>query len=263
MVAAAAAMRIPTVLTETDGRVGLANRLAGPLARRVLLAVPIAGLEGGRYRVVGRPVDPAFFTVTRAEARAAYGIADDEQVVARVRRVARSGAAQHGRRRGLRRGGSGRAAGAARDRARQARRHAAARPAAGVRVLRLDAAAAARRRPRASAAPAARCGRWPRPACRRSSCPGPAPRATTRRRNAAHFAGRRRRRARRRAGRRAAARPRSRRCWPTSRAGSALAAAMRELARPDAASDVADELLALAGTARRDACTCSASAASA
>ena len=48
----------------------------------MLLAVPIAGLEGGRYRVVGRPVDPAFFTVTRAEARATYGIADDEQVVA-------------------------------------------------------------------------------------------------------------------------------------------------------------------------------------
>jgi UDP-N-acetylglucosamine--N-acetylmuramyl-(pentapeptide) pyrophosphoryl-undecaprenol N-acetylglucosamine transferase len=82
MVAAAAALRIPTVLTETDGRVGLANRLAGPLARRVLLAVPIAGLEGARYRVVGRPVDPAFFTVTRDEARAAYGIAGDEQVVA-------------------------------------------------------------------------------------------------------------------------------------------------------------------------------------
>ncbi len=82
MVAAAAAMRIPTVLTETDGRVGLANRLAGPLVRRVLLAVPIDGLTGDRYRVVGRPVDPAFFAVTRAEARAAYAIAGDEQVVA-------------------------------------------------------------------------------------------------------------------------------------------------------------------------------------
>lgn len=82
MVAAAAALRIPSVLTETDGRIGLANRLAGPLARRVLLAVPIAGLDGDRYRVVGRPVDPAFFTVTRSDARRAYGIADDEQVVA-------------------------------------------------------------------------------------------------------------------------------------------------------------------------------------
>jgi UDP-N-acetylglucosamine--N-acetylmuramyl-(pentapeptide) pyrophosphoryl-undecaprenol N-acetylglucosamine transferase len=82
MVAAAAALRIPTVLTETDGRIGLANRLAGPLARRVLLAVPIAGLVGDRYRVVGRPVDPAFFTVTRTDARAAYAIAADERVVA-------------------------------------------------------------------------------------------------------------------------------------------------------------------------------------
>jgi UDP-N-acetylglucosamine--N-acetylmuramyl-(pentapeptide) pyrophosphoryl-undecaprenol N-acetylglucosamine transferase len=48
----------------------------------VLLAVPIAGLAGERYRVVGRPVDPAFFSVTREDARAAYAIAADEQVVA-------------------------------------------------------------------------------------------------------------------------------------------------------------------------------------
>ncbi len=82
MVAAAALLRIPTVLTETDGRVGLANRLAGPLARRVLLAMPIAGLDGDRYRVVGRPVDPAFFTITHGDARAAYGIAEGERVVA-------------------------------------------------------------------------------------------------------------------------------------------------------------------------------------
>ena len=82
MVAAAAALRIPTALTETDGRVGLANRLAGPLARRVLLAMPIAGLTGDRYRVVGRPVDPAFFTVSRDDARAAYGIPAEERVVA-------------------------------------------------------------------------------------------------------------------------------------------------------------------------------------
>ena len=48
----------------------------------MLLAVPIAGLDGDRYRVVGRPVDPAFFTVTRADARATYGIAPDERAVA-------------------------------------------------------------------------------------------------------------------------------------------------------------------------------------
>lgn len=82
MIAAAAALRIPAVLTEADGHLGLANRLASPLARRILLAMPIEGLEGPRYRVVGRPVDPRFFTVGRDEARATYGIGPDEQVVA-------------------------------------------------------------------------------------------------------------------------------------------------------------------------------------
>jgi UDP-N-acetylglucosamine--N-acetylmuramyl-(pentapeptide) pyrophosphoryl-undecaprenol N-acetylglucosamine transferase len=82
MIAAAASLRIPSVLTEADGHLGLANRLAAPRARRVLLAMPIEGLEGDRYRVVGRPVDPRFFTVTREQARATYAIAPDEQVVA-------------------------------------------------------------------------------------------------------------------------------------------------------------------------------------
>ena len=61
--------------------------------------------------------------------------------------------------------------------------------------------------------------------------------------------GRRGDRARRRAGRRRGCGTRWRRCWPTSRAGPAMAAAMRGLARPDAASDIADEVLALAGKA--------------
>jgi UDP-N-acetylglucosamine--N-acetylmuramyl-(pentapeptide) pyrophosphoryl-undecaprenol N-acetylglucosamine transferase len=43
--------------------------------------MPIEGLEGERYRVVGRPVDPRFFTVTREQARATYAIAADEHVV--------------------------------------------------------------------------------------------------------------------------------------------------------------------------------------
>ena len=81
MIAAAASLRIPSALTEADGHLGLANRMAAPLARRVLLAMPIEGLEGDRYRVVGRPVDPRFFTVTRDQARATYAIAPDEQVV--------------------------------------------------------------------------------------------------------------------------------------------------------------------------------------
>jgi UDP-N-acetylglucosamine--N-acetylmuramyl-(pentapeptide) pyrophosphoryl-undecaprenol N-acetylglucosamine transferase len=82
MVAAAAALRIPVVATETDSQLGLANRLAAPLARAVFLAFPIDGLAPPKYRVVGRPVEPAFFTTAQADARAAYGVPADERVVA-------------------------------------------------------------------------------------------------------------------------------------------------------------------------------------
>src|SRR4051812_6417867 len=49
--AAAAAGRIPLVLTEADSHLGLTNRLLARFARRVCLAFPIAGREGGKYRV--------------------------------------------------------------------------------------------------------------------------------------------------------------------------------------------------------------------
>jgi UDP-N-acetylglucosamine--N-acetylmuramyl-(pentapeptide) pyrophosphoryl-undecaprenol N-acetylglucosamine transferase len=53
---AALTLRIPVVLSEADSRLGLTNRLLAPFARRVCLAFAIAGREGGRYRVTGRPV---------------------------------------------------------------------------------------------------------------------------------------------------------------------------------------------------------------
>jgi UDP-N-acetylglucosamine--N-acetylmuramyl-(pentapeptide) pyrophosphoryl-undecaprenol N-acetylglucosamine transferase len=53
---AALTLRIPVVLTEADSRLGLTNRLMAPFARRVCLAFPIAGRDGERYRVTGRPV---------------------------------------------------------------------------------------------------------------------------------------------------------------------------------------------------------------
>ena len=82
MLAAAAGRRIPAALLEADAHLGLANRLAAPLVRLVLLAFPVPGREPPRYRVIGRPVDPAFVTTTREEARAAYAIDPEQQVVA-------------------------------------------------------------------------------------------------------------------------------------------------------------------------------------
>jgi UDP-N-acetylglucosamine--N-acetylmuramyl-(pentapeptide) pyrophosphoryl-undecaprenol N-acetylglucosamine transferase len=55
-VVAAARRRIPAALTEADAHLGLANRLAAPFAKRVFLSYPIPGRDGGKYRVVGRPI---------------------------------------------------------------------------------------------------------------------------------------------------------------------------------------------------------------
>ncbi|MBM3680934.1 MAG: UDP-N-acetylglucosamine--N-acetylmuramyl-(pentapeptide) pyrophosphoryl-undecaprenol N-acetylglucosamine transferase [Actinobacteria bacterium] len=81
MVAAARRRRIPCALSEADARLGLANRLAAPLADRVLLAFPVAGLRPPKYVVTGRPVDPAFGAADRTAARAALGVMGDERLV--------------------------------------------------------------------------------------------------------------------------------------------------------------------------------------
>jgi UDP-N-acetylglucosamine--N-acetylmuramyl-(pentapeptide) pyrophosphoryl-undecaprenol N-acetylglucosamine transferase len=73
---AALTQRIPLVLTEADSHLGLTNRLLAPFARRVCLAFPIADRQGARYRITGRPI-PAL-TVKRASARSRFGIADED-----------------------------------------------------------------------------------------------------------------------------------------------------------------------------------------
>ena len=77
--AAALTLRVPLVLTEADSHLGLTNRLLAPAARRVCLAFPLAGRDGGRYLVTGRPTVAQ--TVDRARARAEFGIAPQETVV--------------------------------------------------------------------------------------------------------------------------------------------------------------------------------------
>ena len=71
---AAALTRTPLVLTEADSHMGLANRLLAGRARRVCLAFPIAGREGERYLVTGRPVPKAVLEGDRAAGRARFGI---------------------------------------------------------------------------------------------------------------------------------------------------------------------------------------------
>jgi UDP-N-acetylglucosamine--N-acetylmuramyl-(pentapeptide) pyrophosphoryl-undecaprenol N-acetylglucosamine transferase len=72
-------LRLPLVLSEADSHLGLTNRLLAPFARRVCLAFPIEGRDGSRYRVTGRPV-PLPATDRRA-ARARFGIGAYESCV--------------------------------------------------------------------------------------------------------------------------------------------------------------------------------------
>lgn len=77
--AAAAAGRIPLVLTEADSHLGLTNRLLAGRARRVCLAFPIAGRDdASKYLVTGRPVPPP---ADRVAARAQLGLGEGDTMV--------------------------------------------------------------------------------------------------------------------------------------------------------------------------------------
>ncbi|HEY2162285.1 MAG TPA: undecaprenyldiphospho-muramoylpentapeptide beta-N-acetylglucosaminyltransferase [Solirubrobacteraceae bacterium] len=76
---AAVLRRLPLVLMEADSHLGLTNRLLARFARRVFLAFPIEGRQQPLYRVVGRPV-PAPAT-DRAAARARFAIGPEETSV--------------------------------------------------------------------------------------------------------------------------------------------------------------------------------------
>jgi UDP-N-acetylglucosamine--N-acetylmuramyl-(pentapeptide) pyrophosphoryl-undecaprenol N-acetylglucosamine transferase len=76
---AALARRAPLVLTEADSHLGLTNRLLAPFAKRVCLSFPIEGRDSPRYRVTGRPIPTS--GIDRASARERLGIAPGELCV--------------------------------------------------------------------------------------------------------------------------------------------------------------------------------------
>ncbi len=76
---AAVSLRVPLVLMEADSHLGLTNRLLAPFARRVCLAFPIAGRQGARYRQTGRPVRAV--AQDRVAARERFGIPPDQTCV--------------------------------------------------------------------------------------------------------------------------------------------------------------------------------------
>jgi UDP-N-acetylglucosamine--N-acetylmuramyl-(pentapeptide) pyrophosphoryl-undecaprenol N-acetylglucosamine transferase len=81
MVLAAWSKRIPAALTEADAHLGLANRLALPFARRVFLAYPLPGRTGERFRVVGRPIPARSEPVEQAAARREFGLPAEGRVL--------------------------------------------------------------------------------------------------------------------------------------------------------------------------------------
>jgi UDP-N-acetylglucosamine--N-acetylmuramyl-(pentapeptide) pyrophosphoryl-undecaprenol N-acetylglucosamine transferase len=81
MVLAAASMHLPAALSEADAHLGLANRLAIPFAKRVFLAYPLADRTGDRYRVVGRPIPERARPIAREEAREIFELPRDGSVL--------------------------------------------------------------------------------------------------------------------------------------------------------------------------------------
>jgi UDP-N-acetylglucosamine--N-acetylmuramyl-(pentapeptide) pyrophosphoryl-undecaprenol N-acetylglucosamine transferase len=74
MVYAASRLGIPAALMEADAHLGLANRLAAPFAKRVFLAFPIEGREGAKYRVTGRPIPARNKPTSKAEGRRVFDL---------------------------------------------------------------------------------------------------------------------------------------------------------------------------------------------
>jgi len=82
MVYAAWRQKLPAALTEADAHLGLANRLAAPFARRVFLAYGIPGRDGSKYRVTGRPVPADHRGVSKADGRDRFGLPAEAPVIA-------------------------------------------------------------------------------------------------------------------------------------------------------------------------------------
>ena len=82
MVLAAWRRHIPTALTEADAHLGLANRLAAPFARRIFLAYQLPDRQGPKYRVTGRPIPARSRAVPAAEARRRFELPEDGPVLA-------------------------------------------------------------------------------------------------------------------------------------------------------------------------------------
>jgi UDP-N-acetylglucosamine--N-acetylmuramyl-(pentapeptide) pyrophosphoryl-undecaprenol N-acetylglucosamine transferase len=81
MVFAASTLRIPAALTEADAHLGLANRLAAPFARRLFLAYPIETRYRAKSLVVGRPIPERSRPMPQAEARQVFELPAEGRIL--------------------------------------------------------------------------------------------------------------------------------------------------------------------------------------
>ena len=81
MALAAGLLRVPAALLEADAHLGLANRLAAPVVKRVFCAFPLEGRRGDKYRVVGRPIPQRSRPVPADEARRRFDLPAEGRAV--------------------------------------------------------------------------------------------------------------------------------------------------------------------------------------
>jgi UDP-N-acetylglucosamine--N-acetylmuramyl-(pentapeptide) pyrophosphoryl-undecaprenol N-acetylglucosamine transferase len=81
MVVAAWSKRVPSAVMEADAHLGLANRVAAPFANRVFLSFPIAARTGAKYRVTGRPIPARSRVRERGEARRVFDLPEDGELL--------------------------------------------------------------------------------------------------------------------------------------------------------------------------------------
>jgi UDP-N-acetylglucosamine--N-acetylmuramyl-(pentapeptide) pyrophosphoryl-undecaprenol N-acetylglucosamine transferase len=82
VVMAAGLLRLPAALMEADAHLGLANRLAAPFARRIFLAFPLSGREPPKYQVTGRPIPArSVAEVSKEDARRRFELPEEGPVL--------------------------------------------------------------------------------------------------------------------------------------------------------------------------------------
>lgn len=74
VVAEAAVLRVPSVALEMDAHLGVTNRILSRLVDRVCLSFPIPGIEGEKFVYTGRPVRPSLLTATREDGMRRFGL---------------------------------------------------------------------------------------------------------------------------------------------------------------------------------------------